>query len=246
MKRNTVFVVQISWLVVLGVLAGLYFTYGDTVLLENPLGAVPVAVVWFGALGAVLFSINGINDHAHDWDPTLYLWHLSRPLIGAALAVIAVLIIKAGVLAIGLTPATSTSPPAAPVATGPEIPKDLLYYLVGFLVGYREETFRELMKKFADLFLTTAPAKPEKTAPTITEMQPAKAPIAGHVPMVINGAGLASTKSVLFGTHPAEFHVESDTRLTVPDVPATDAAGPVPVVVKTEAGAASMIFQYAA
>ena len=108
--------------------------------LADSLGSVPLAVIWFGALGAVLISLTGIVEHAHDWDKSFALWHLSRPLVGASLAVIGVLIVQAGVLAIGSTPSASA-----------ETPKNLLYYLIAFLVGYREETFRELIKRLVDL-----------------------------------------------------------------------------------------------
>jgi hypothetical protein len=61
----------------------------------------PLAVVWFGSLGAVLISLTGIVDHSHNWDDSYDLWHLSRPLVGASLAIVSVLILQAGVLAIG-------------------------------------------------------------------------------------------------------------------------------------------------
>jgi len=34
------------------------------------LGPLPVGVIWFGALGAVLISLTGIFEHHIDWDPT--------------------------------------------------------------------------------------------------------------------------------------------------------------------------------
>jgi hypothetical protein len=87
-------------------------------------------------LGAVLISLTGIFEHEHDWDEGLWPWHLARPLIGMGLAVVSVLILQAGILAVGATPQPQ-----------PTIPKNLLYYLVAFSVGYREQTFRELIKR---------------------------------------------------------------------------------------------------
>lgn len=239
MKRETVFVVQVAWLVVLGVLAGLYFQYRD-VFVDQPLGLIPIGVVWFGALGAVVISINGVIEHAHDWDPSYYLWHLSRPLMGAALAVVAVLMLQAGILAVGGPSTAGVNPTGAVAASG--APSYLLFYLVAFLVGYREETFRDLIKRLVDLIIAPASAKP---APTIAEVQPSSAQVTGHVPVVITGAGLSSATSVMFGSRPAEFHVDSDARVTA-QLPSTDTPGGVTLVVKTSAGAASTTFQYAA
>lgn len=228
MQRHTVFLVQIMWLVMLGVLAGLYFY--TNVFDDRPLGPIPLGVIWFGALGAVLISLNGIIDHAHDWDPSFDLWHLSRPVMGAALAVVGVLIVQAGVLAVGREPNNGN------------IPQNLLYYLVAFLIGYREETFRELLKRLVDLIFAPATSKP---APSIAKLEPSSAPKAGKTPVVITGAGLSGATSIIFGSHAAEFHVDSDNRVTA-ELPETDAAGPVAVVVKTSAGAASHTFDYAA
>lgn len=231
MKRNAVFIVQMLWLLSLGVLGGLYFIF-ERKFPDSPLGPIPIGALWFGALGAVMISLNGIIDHAHDWDPSFDLWHLSRPLMGAALAVVGVLVLQAGVLTVGETPTTGNTS------------KNLLYYLVAFLIGYREETFRELIKRLVDLVLKPAEQGTAKAMPTITEIQPPNASIAGQVPIVITGANLSGATSVLFGSRPAEFHVDSDARVTA-QLPGADVAGAVPVVVRTDAGAATTTFQYA-
>ena len=109
--------------------------------------------------------MTGIVEHADDWDPRFDLWHLSRPLIGAALAVVGALIVEAGVLAAGTNPANSVSSAA---------PKNLLYYLVAFLVGYREETFRELIRRLVDLIFSPATTPPK---PTITSLSPDTGPV---------------------------------------------------------------------
>ncbi len=109
MKRSTIFLVQIAWLIGLGALAVIYFLQQWPTKLIS-LGPIPIGVVWFGALGAVLISLTGVVEHADDWDPKLYLWHLSRPLMGAALGVVGVLILQAGVLATGTQPTVQISP----------------------------------------------------------------------------------------------------------------------------------------
>jgi len=225
-KRWHIFCVQIAWLVGLGILAGLYFVQG---LLHIKLGSLPVGVVWFGALGAVLISLTGIVEHAGDWNPEFNLWHLSRPLVGAALAVVAVLILQAGVLATG-------TKPSAPA----EVPQNLLYYLVAFLVGYREETFRDLIKRLVDLILAPA-ATPAK--PTITSLSPVNGPIAGGGTVKILGSGFVGTSALTFGSATATFKVDSDGQISA-DLPASPAAGAVTVTVKTKGGAATASFTY--
>jgi len=231
MKRWHIFCVQVAWLIGLGILAALYFEgpvksqLGWS--LHITLGSVPVGAVWFGALGAVLISLTGIVEHAGDWDPSFDLWHLSRPLIGAALAVVAVLILQAGVLAAGKEPSNS----------------GLLYYLVAFLVGYREETFRDLIKRLVDVILAPA-ATPTK--PAITSLSPVNGPIAGGGPPVkILGSGFVGTSAVTFGSATATFKVDSDGQISA-DLPASPAAGPVTVTVKTKGGSATGSFTYVA
>jgi len=229
MSRLSIFVVQIGWLFVLGALAGAFFIQRSIIPLADSLGSVPLGVVWFGALGAVLISLTGIVEHAHDWDPSLALWHLSRPVVGASLAVVGVLILQAGILAAGSTPTTNPPP----------ISKNLLYYLVAFLVGYREETFRELIKRLVDLVFAPGTVR---TAPTITLVAPNTAAAAGGVPVVISGSGFTGATAVTFGAAAAAFHVDSDSQLTA-QLPA-GTAGQVMVAVKGKTGTATASFLY--
>jgi hypothetical protein len=239
MSRTTIFIVQIGWLLILGALAATFFVHRTLIPFKSSLGSVPLAVVWFGALGAVLISLTGIVEHAHDWDDSFALWHLSRPLVGASLAVVGVLILQAGILASGspvATPATTTTPPNTPI----EIPKNLLYYLVAFLIGYREETFRELIKRLVDLIFTPGPVR---VAPAITALDPKTAPAAGGVPVKISGSGFTGTISVMFGLNAATFHVDSDSQITA-QLPAGTAGQKVTVAVKGKTGAATASFDY--
>jgi hypothetical protein len=148
MSRKAIFVVQLIWLVVLGGAAASFLKFYPEGF--DALGFIPVGVLWFGAVGAALVSLTSVVDHAHDWDPSHDLWHLSRPLVGAILALMSVLMLKAGVLAIG----------QGVPASGAAVPKDILYYVVAFLVGYREDAFRDLMKQVVDLILRPAAKAP--------------------------------------------------------------------------------------
>ena len=172
-SREAMFAVQIAWLLGLGALAVEFLR--ERLALPESLGSVPIGVVWFGALGAVLISLTGIVDHAEDWDGTYVLWHLSRPLMGASLAVVSVLIMQAGILAVGSAPTS--------VAQTATAPKNILFYLIAFLVGYREETFRELIKRLVDLVL----------APSMAPAPPAAAASKNAAPPVVAGSNAPAT-----------------------------------------------------
>jgi uncharacterized membrane protein YhdT len=99
---------------------------------------VPVPVLWWGALGAVTISLDAMFRHARDWDPRMHQWHVARPAIGAVLGAVSYLIFVVVLQAAG-------SPSRDHGA--------LIYDLVAFLVGYREATFRELIKRATDTIL---------------------------------------------------------------------------------------------
>lgn len=125
--------------------------------IHNPIGGIiPLGVPWFGALGAVTISIYGVVGHTSDWEPKWNLWHVIRPVIGAILGTVAYLIF------IGVIQATGTTPSAA----GSSAPIKLItYFVIAFVVGFREETFRTLVKRVVDVLLS--PGDTQK-APTVS------------------------------------------------------------------------------
>src|SRR6266566_4163100 len=120
--------------------------------LPRSLGPIPIGVPWFGALGAVSIGLQGVFVHQHDWDSGYNLWHIARPLMGIVLAVVAYLGFIAGILATGSTK-VQTGAGASPT-------DNIIYYLVAFIVGYREEVFRSLLQRLADVILTPGDAGP--------------------------------------------------------------------------------------
>src|SRR5579864_2495573 len=175
MDRKTTFGLALLYLTVILAIGLIFFVKRNLLFfVPDAFGPVPVGVPWFGALGAVLISLTGVLEHEHDWDDSYWPWHVARPLIGVAFGVVSVLILQAGVLSLASTPmqpgSTSTpsatptpqptptqpsSTPQTPPTSSSKIPANnyLLYYLVAFLVGYREETFRELIKRLVDIIL---------------------------------------------------------------------------------------------
>jgi hypothetical protein len=142
--------------------------------LHDPIaGVLPLGVPWFGALGAVTLSLYGVFDHNDHWDRKWNYWHLARPLVGIVLAIVAYFVFITLITSTGLTPRTSaattsttgtTLAPTTTLATTTTVagqpggtvpgPSTLLpYYVLAFLVGFREDTFRNLIKRAADVLL---------------------------------------------------------------------------------------------
>jgi hypothetical protein len=223
-SQAAVFALQIIYLTLLAVLAILYFTDRSALSVPDSFGSVSVGVPWFGALGAVLISLTGTVEHRGDWDPSYRFWHWSRPLLGASLGIVSVLIFQAGILAVGSTPTVNVA----------NVPRNLLYYLVAFLVGYREETFRALIKRLTDIVLSPGTkGKP----PTVTSMAPKTGPAAGGTEVTVLGSDLSGTDSARFGLVPVKFRVDGDSQLTLTSAPGS-AGTAVNVVITTKDGSA--------
>jgi hypothetical protein len=126
-------------------------------------GILPIAVPWFGALGAVTISLAGVFFFSDQgWDKRYNYWHIGRPLFGAVLGIVAYFIF---ILILGS--AGTSVPILAPEAKPAPTAKDyIIYYVLAFLVGYREETFRELIQRVTDLILK--PGTPGDDQPSVT------------------------------------------------------------------------------
>jgi hypothetical protein len=135
----SMFVVQATYLLLLLAVFVVYETSpGFRMSLPTSLGNLPVEVPWFGALGGSLISLDGIFRHQCEWNPCYQYWHYSRPLIGAVIGSLGALIFLqiSGTATDG---ATTLNPTA--------------FDVVAFLVGYREQSFRDLIKRATDLLL---------------------------------------------------------------------------------------------
>src|SRR5256712_1169870 len=227
MDRTKTFHIALAYLLGLLILTVL-FELGLLAFVPDSFGPVPVGVPWFGAVGAVLISLTGVFEHENDWDDNYWQWHVARPFIGASLGVVSVLIFKAGILAVGSTPSPS-----------PSIPNNLLYYVMAFLVGYREETFRELIKRLADVILTPGPGGGGVAMPTITAIDPPDVPHAPQQQVKISGSGFTNTQSVRFGTRVAQFMGNADGQLTATTPDGLVGSGDVPLTVTTKSGSAT-------
>jgi hypothetical protein len=229
-QRGVVAAIETLYLLILFALAVLYLTsWGASMHLNLPtsFGPLPVGVPWFGALGAIIISLSGTFDHRNDWDPSWALWHYTRPLIGVSLAIISWLIFQAGILAVGSVPGS---------ASGVTAPPNLLFYLIAFVVGYREQVFRELIKRVSDVILMPAgSAAAGATQPVIAGLNPVNGRTAGGDTVTITGSGLSGTTAVTFGRSAASnVRVVSDAQVAVTTPPGN--AGSVNVTLTTNGG----------
>lgn len=106
---------------------------------------VPLSIPWFGAIGAIMISLQAVFERREDWDSAYNYWHLARPLIGATLGIMSYLILSVIVTLAGSTPPDTSA--------APTIANMNIFHVLAFIVGYREETFRDLLKRVTDLIL---------------------------------------------------------------------------------------------
>ena len=114
-------------------------------LIPDPIGPVPLAVPWWGALGGITISFTGIFRNSITWDNRYDLWHIARPFIGAIVGSVAFLIFIALIRATGVT------------AARPNITNSAIFDLVAYVAGYREEVFRELLRRASDSLFANSP-----------------------------------------------------------------------------------------
>ena len=149
----------LGYLALLLLIAGVYSRDFTRILLA---GILPLGVPWFGALGAVTISLEGVFLWNAQWSNKYNYWHIGRPLFGAVLGIVAFFIFFLIVSASGTTPKFLQSNPPQPSDV-------IVFYVVAFLVGYREEAFRELIKRAMDMILK--PGTPSTTPAVIFKRQ---------------------------------------------------------------------------
>jgi hypothetical protein len=176
------FPMALFYLMVLGLAAYLYavqsvITIGPLAIPElrsvvpSSIAGVPISIPWFGALGAVLVGLYGIFDHNHrDWERALNKWHIARPFTGAVLGTMGFVMFTSLVRATGLNPATSDN-----------LGK-LVYFAIAFVVGFREQTFRLLITRVADLIVGPGWLTPPPSLARAVSAQPLPRPTAPPPP----------------------------------------------------------------
>ena len=157
-----------TWLYVLelgyvAALVGLAVLYGNwhwlSRLVHDQVGPVPLAVPWWGAIGGTTISLTGIFRNATSWKSSYERWHIARPLLGAIVGTVGYLIF---IIAVRTTGAQVQPRDATAQATAD---------VVAFLVGYREDLFRDLLKT-ATTFLFKGKSTRNRTVATSNEAIP--------------------------------------------------------------------------
>lgn len=151
-------------------------------------GVIPLGIPWSGALGGTVLSLYGVFDHNHEWDSRWNYWHVARPVVGAIFGALGFLIFVGLINAtVPNNPSTATTPTGSTSTSGTvsvqaepqrsstsNIPKccdELIpYYVLAFLLGFREETVRNLIKRATDLLF--GPGIPGVTPPPGVAISP--------------------------------------------------------------------------
>ena len=165
---RSIFYLELGYLVVLLGAAGAFLKWAAfRDVFPDPLGPIPLGVPWFGALGAVTISLYAIFRYSDSWDPTFEYSHIARPLTGAVVGIVGYLILASVINATGASGGVVQ-------ALGKPVS-----YVVAFLLGYREQSFRELIRKATDLLIF--PGQPDKpTATTADETSTTNVPDTGR------------------------------------------------------------------
>lgn len=114
-------------------------------ILPDPVGSVPLGVIFFGSLGGVTIGLYGLFFHEGNWDSSYNLWHATRPLLGAVLGIVSYLVMVVVLGAAGASPGSRS---------------DLPYFLVAFLVAYSERQFRSLLQTASAKFIPSSKKEP--------------------------------------------------------------------------------------
>lgn len=157
-------IVNCGWLLVLALL---FFGYWNEYVLfpqlaglnvakylqgHDPIGGiVPTFVPWAGALGGVTISLIGCVRYSRSWDSKMNMWHALRPVLGAVAASIGFVIL---VLVLKVAAGTQFDSDVIPTNPGSQG----LFFIIGFLLGFREGLFLDLVQKIASMILTTGTA----------------------------------------------------------------------------------------
>lgn len=164
MMPRRILVGAIMWLVALVTVFVVYVeldAFAD--LIPGKLGPLPVSSLWFGAVGGLLISLQGIFTYNQRWQRSYNYWHYLRPVLGAFMGTLGCLIFI--VLNDAATTARTTT-------------NSVFYAVIAFVLGFREASFRALVTRLIDTIVLppeAAPPAASATQPTTAATQPTAA-----------------------------------------------------------------------
>jgi hypothetical protein len=162
-RRRMIFLSDVLWVLILGVVAWVLIQKNNCILPTVPDLKIVWSTVttycvlwtkykllfncmWFGALGGVAVSLKGVYDHgasADPWKDDYNLWHIGRPVSGAIAGLIA------GLLLYVIVPTDKLS--------------HVVLYGVAFIFGMQDRAFFDFLSSFAARFLPPR----NQSAPTL-------------------------------------------------------------------------------
>jgi hypothetical protein len=136
-----IFWLELAYLLVLGVL---FYAYQHSAGFRDDfpsVGPLPMAVLWFGALGGVMVGMSGIFFHNRRWDDGYNYWHIARPFMGAAAGGVGALLFYVAILL-----GNKQRPQ----------PDRVTFEAAAFIFGFADDAFRAMIKKVTDLLIAPA------------------------------------------------------------------------------------------
>jgi uncharacterized membrane protein (Fun14 family) len=149
-SQRAIFYVAIGYSCV-GLGGAFAYTFNLLDVGSRTIADVPIEMLWFGAVGAITISLQAIFQYQDSWESKYNLWHLGRPIMGAILGMMSYLMLRT-IVALGSSESLTEIPDGI----------DLFpYRILAFVVGYREKTFRALLKRVIDVIL--GPGEPDSS-----------------------------------------------------------------------------------
>ncbi len=189
MTRHAVFAYDVLAFLVLVLLAASYHRQGTgwsvRPWIPSPSQDLPIAAIWFGALGGTMIILKGVYDHDQtEWMDKLNLWHLGRPITSG---------VSGGMTYLFLRFISGSTPTGVAV------------YVAAFVIGMQERRFLALLSKVAGLVLSTS-GEQSPTTDASTPVQSFPTPVNG-----LTGGASPGTESPVT----AHEEGETDTDLAV-------------------------------
>ena len=140
-KKNMPFWIALfplAYLIILIVLAILRVALKNHISTQilYPFHRMPLSVIWFGVLGGVVISLQGIFFHNADWQNEYIYWYMLSGVIGAIYGVISYLF-----LLVIVKVASNQS-----LNANPEV-----FALAAFTLGYAQKQFNSLIQEVFDV-----------------------------------------------------------------------------------------------
>ncbi len=143
-----IFAVEMIYLLSLMAVFVVYRTdHAFRAAVPTTLGPLPMSVVWFGAIGAVMAGLFGVYFHSTKWDHSYDYWHYSRPFVGAVIGGIGALLYY---VTITLGDKTAVKPNV------------ITFEVVAFLLAFADRAFQNLIRKVTKLLF--GPGDPDTPA----------------------------------------------------------------------------------